>query len=140
MEERIKERLEPALKWCKDNKKRINEKPYEWYANNKDRLNKYHRKYRIKSSKNRLTERIRHLMNYSLRRKGIERDNKCWKLLGYSVEQLMKRLNKTIPEGYTWQDFLDGKLDTDHIKSIKSFDYNNHTDKEFQKYFRLCTF
>ena len=35
----MNERLEPALKWCKENKERINAEPYEWYANNKDNIN-----------------------------------------------------------------------------------------------------
>ena len=127
-------RLEAAFKWCEDNKERINNKPYKWYSSNKVRLNvnRLHREYRKKSPKNLLTERIRHLINYSLRRKGIGRIGKCWKLLGYSVEQLKERLNNTMPEGYNWQDFLNGKLDIDHIKMIKDFNYNNINDKQFK--------
>jgi len=136
----MEERLEAAFKWCDENKERLKTAPKWSYQRNqtaRDKFNKRMKNYRKKSSKNLLTDRIRHLINYSLRRKGIERDNKCWKLLGYSIEQLMERLNKTIPEGYTWQDFLDGKLDIDHVKSIKSFDYNNYTDEEFQKCWAL---
>ena len=135
----MNERLEAAFKWCKDNKKRINEKPYKWCGSNESRLNlnKRMRAYRKKSPKNLLTERIRHLINYSLRRKGIGRVNKCWRLLGYSVDQLMERLNDTIPEGYTWQDFLDGKLDIDHKKPINSFNYNSYTDKVFKECWSL---
>ena len=53
--------------------------------------------------------------------------------MDYSVEDLKKRLNNTIPKGYTWQDFLDGKLDVDHIKPIKDFDYKNINDEEFKE-------
>ena len=134
---KIDERLLPALKWCKDNEKRINAEPYTYYANNREKINKYYREYRKKSPKNLLTDRIRHLINYSLRRKGIERGNKCWKLLGYSVKQLMERLTKTLPKGYNWQDFLNGKLDIDHIKSVKDFNYSNTEDKEFKDCWRL---
>lgn len=133
---KINERLEATFKWCEENKERLRDKPKWSYQKSKiqrDNFNKHGREYRIKSSKNLLTERIRHSINYSLRRKGIERENKCWKLLDYSVEQLIERLNKTIPGGYTWQDFLEGKLDIDHIKSIKDFDYNDVNDKGFKE-------
>lgn len=133
---KINERLEAVFKWCEDNKERLKNKPKWSYQKSKiqrDNFNKRHREYRIKSSKNLLTERIRHLINYSLRRKGIERINKCWSLLGYSVEELKERLNKTMPKDYNWQDFINGKLDIDHIKSIKDFAYNSINDKEFRE-------
>jgi len=53
-------------------------------------------------------------------------------MVNYSIEDLTKRLKETIPNGYTWQDFLDGKLDIDHIKPIKSFNYSNIKDKSFK--------
>ena len=72
-----------------------------------------------------------------MRRKGIEKKNKCWQLLGYSVKELMDRLNKTMPVGYNWQDFLKGKLDIDHIRPIKLFNYNSQKDPEFKKCWAL---
>ena len=129
----MNERLEPALKWCKENKERINAEPYEWYANNKDNINEYQRKYRKKSIKNLLTARIRSLLNYSLRYRNIKKEGNSKDILGYSIKQLEKKLAKTIPKGYTWQDFLNGKLDIDHIKPIKEFDYNNISDETFKE-------
>ena len=135
----MNERLEAAFKWCEENKERLKDKRKWSYQKeeHKPKYNRYHREYRAKSIKNLLTDRIRHLINYSLRRKGIERENKCWQLLGYSVKQLLNRLNKTIPEGYNWQDFLDGKLDIDHIKPIKSFNYNTYKDIGFKECWAL---
>lgn len=133
---RNSQRLQATFEWCENNQERINAKPHKWYKNYeiyRDRINEYQREYRKKSTKNLLTDRIRHLINYSLRRKGIKRVNKCWGLLGYSVEDLEKRLNSTMPEGYNWQDFLDGKLDIDHKKPIRDFNYNNINDKEFEE-------
>ena len=131
----MNERLKAAFRWCEENKERLKNNPKWSYQKkaNRGKYNKYHREYRLKTTKNLLTERIRHLINYSLRRKGIKRVNKCWRLLGYSVEQLKERLNKTMPKGYTWQDFINGKLDIDHIKMVKSFDYNNINDKGFKE-------
>ena len=136
----MNKRLEASFKWCEKNKERLKDKPRWCYQKSKaqrDHFNKRHREYRINSPKNLLTDRIRHLINYSLRRKGIKRVNKCWKLLDYSIRQLKERLNKTMPKGYNWNDFLNGKLDIDHIKPIRNFDYNNINDKEFQECWAL---
>ena len=135
----MNERLLAAFEWCEKNEDRLKDKPKWSYQKeiHRDKYNKYHREYRLKSIKNLLTERIRHLINYSLRRKGIARNNKSWQLLGYSVEQLKERLTKTMPIGYTWQDFLNGKLDIDHIKPIKDFNYSNAKDKEFKDCWEL---
>ena len=136
---KMNERLKVAFKWCEDNKERLKtipRWPYQKSQEVRDKLNKRMRNYR-KSPKILLTERIRHLINYSLRRKGIERVNKCWRLLGYSVEELKERLNKTMPKGYNWKDFLNGKLDIDHIKCIKDFNYSDINDKEFQECWAL---
>jgi len=129
------ERLKPALGWCEDNKERINEKPYEWYAKNKGRINKYQKEYRNKSIKNLLTARMRSLINNSARHlnKNIITERIPLKCLNYNIFDLIKRLKKTMPEGYTWQDFLEGKLDIDHIKPAILFNYKSIKDKEFQE-------
>jgi len=96
---KINKRLETTFKWCEEHKGKWPFKPT--ISHNRENYNRYHRKYRKKSSRNLLTDRIRCLINYSLRRKGIKRHGKCWSLLDYSVEDLKKRLNNTIPKGYT---------------------------------------
>lgn len=133
----VNERLEPTLKWCEENKERINAQPYKWYCNNRLNVNRYHREYRKKSVKNLLTDRVRHLINYSLKRRNIEKTRHLEVILDYSIEQLKKRLRQTMPKGYTWADFLKGKLDIDHIKPILSFDYNSQDDPEFKRCWAL---
>ena len=50
--------------------------------------------------------------------------------VGYTLKHLVKHLKKTIPKGYNWQDFLDGKLHIDHIipKKVFNFTEPEHTD------------
>lgn len=49
---------------------------------------------------------------------------KSWLLsVDYTVEQLIGRLNQTMPEGYTWDDFLRGALHIDHIRPVVSFEF-----------------
>ena len=51
-------------------------------------------------------------------------------LVGYTLINLIKRLKKTMPKGYTWQDFLEGKLHIDHIipKNVFNFTKSEHID------------
>jgi len=131
----VNERLAPALKWCEDNKERLKTAPKWHYQKNqatRDKWNKRIREYRKKSVKNLLTDRIRHLINYSLRRRKVKKAGHLEEILGYSIEQLKERLNKTMPGVYNWSDFLEGRLDIDHIKAIKDFNYNSQDDPEFK--------
>ena len=132
----MNKRLEAAFKWCEENKERLKIAPkWSYQANKKNRkaFNKRQREYR-KRPKNIVSDRLRHSVNYSLRRMNIPRDGKSLKeMVNYSIEDLTKRLKETIQEGYSWQDFLDGKLDIDHIKPIKNFNYNTYSDIEFKE-------
>lgn len=51
-------------------------------------------------------------------------------LFGYNLSDLMRRLKKTMPEGYCWQDYLEGILHVDHIVPKAVFNYYKvgHTD------------
>ena len=131
----VNERLDQTLEWCREHKDKWPFKPT--ISHNKKNYNRYHRAYRKKSIKNLLTERILHLIRYSLKRRNIKKAGHLKDILGYSIEQLIKQLNKTIPEGYTWNDFLTGKLDIDHIKAIKDFNYDSQDNPEFKKCWAL---
>lgn len=43
-------------------------------------------------------------------------------LLGYTLDQLIKHLQRTLPKGATWDDFIDGSLHIDHITPRSKFD------------------
>ena len=53
-------------------------------------------------------------------------------LVGYTLKDLIKQLKTTMPEGYTWQDYLDGKLHVDHIIPIRAFVFDKPEDPEFK--------
>lgn len=66
------------------------------------------------------------------------KNNNHWeKLVGYTFKQLKRRLSKTMPIGYTWDDFLNRKLHIDHIIPKNEFKYNNYQDLEFKKCWAL---
>ena len=49
-------------------------------------------------------------------------------LLGYTLEDLVRHLKRTIPKGCTWLDFIDGALHIDHITPRAKFDLSNVDD------------
>ena len=76
-----------------------------------------------------ISRSIRRALKYSSRNKELH-----WKLiLGYTIAELKAKLISTIPNGYTWQDYLDGELELDHISPVGTFDYTEITDIEFKK-------
>ena len=58
-------------------------------------------------------------------------------LVGYTLEDLIKHLKKTMPKGYTWQDYLKGKLHIDHKIPIRAFVFNKPDDEEFKQCWSL---
>ena len=58
-------------------------------------------------------------------------------LVGYTLTDLIKRLKKTMPKGYTMQDIFNGKLEIDHIIPKSFFNYNKPEEINFQKCWAL---
>lgn len=137
----MEERLRAVLKWCEENRERLkgtHNWSYQSSRKTREVYNRYHRKYRKENIKNILNDRMRHSINYTLRRSNIKRQGKNWRsFVSYTIEELENRLKKTIPKGYTWNDFLEGKLDIDHIRPIILFNFNSPEDKEFQECWAL---
>jgi len=69
------------------------------------------------------------------------RDNKNgrkWEdLIGYTLDDLIKRLEKTIPKGYIWQDYLTEKLHIDHIIPISVFNFDKPEHIDFKRCWAL---
>jgi len=141
-------------KWREKNIKYIKEYKKQYYQNNhnkilekskqyqKDNINKvleYQKKY--KSIKNKIDSRfnlnnkIRRAINHSL--KEGNKNSKYWKILGYVKSDLIKFLKSTIPKGYTWQDYLNGKLQVDHIKPKSIFNYSKIEHVDFKRCWAL---
>ena len=58
-------------------------------------------------------------------------------LVPYTLKQLKARLLKTMPDGYTWDDFLSGRLHVDHILPVSKFNITSHSDIDFQRCWSL---
>ncbi len=91
-----------SAKYYQKNKKTILEKKTIRDKNNYDNDPKFRASVNLRKATRRLF-------------KGVDKSKKTLKILGVSsFEDALNRLLKTMPEGYTLQDFLDGKLVIDH--------------------------
>jgi len=76
---------------------------------------------------------IKHNFSVNMRQslKGYKVGN--WEnLVGYSLKDLVKRLEETMPEGCNWQNYLDGELHIDHIIPISAFNFTDPEDNDFK--------
>lgn len=113
-------RLAIALKYYYSNKKKIFAKQKQkWHTDAKHRL--------------------RMLMSnqVKLRLKGKKGGQNWEKLVGYNADQLIPHLKKTLPNGYTWKDFMDGKLHIDHKIPVAAFNFSLPSDIDFKRCFAI---
>ena len=114
----------------------------EYYKNNKDKSLKYsqnHRKEKNEYNKNKRKTDLRLSLNHkisTLMRMALKGNKNGWHwetLVGYTLIDLIKRLNKTMPKNYTWQDYLDGKLHIDHIVPISVYNFTKPEHIDFKR-------
>lgn len=54
-------------------------------------------------------------------------------LVPYTLHELKKHLIRTMPKGYTWDDFLSGELHIDHRLPVSKFNIKSASDIDFQR-------
>lgn len=149
MKEWRKNHPENHKNWQQNNREKLRKIQKKYYENNKNKclyfsrrwaINNYERvkelarnwrrnKWRTDSKFN-LTVKIFRGINLSIRK---NKKGGSWeKLVGYNLKDLIKRLKSTIPNGYTWQNYLEGKLQMDHIIPISAFNYTKPEHLNFK--------
>ena len=130
------------------NREREKDKTMEWLRNNPEYRKEYQNNPRVKI-KNNLRQRNRNKIDLKFNLNGrmstavnIALKNKkagrCWEtLVGYTLIDLIKRLNKTMPRDYTWKDFLIGELHIDHKIPISAFNFTRPEHIDFKKCWAL---
>ena len=136
--------------------KTFDEKLYakEYYKNNKEKIDKYCRQWR----KNNLKHYMQVIRQWQNRKRKIDlkynlnkristaislslKGNKAgrhWELLvNYTLNDLIKRLKRTMPKNYNWQNYLNGDLHIDHIIPISAFNFNKPENYDFQRCWAL---
>jgi len=125
--------------WIFDNKEKISKWQIKWNIDNNERINECRRKRYIKRYKTNLkynlTVKMRGEINRSL--KGNKAGYHWESLTGYTLADLINRLNENIPAGYTWKDFLTGELHIDHIIPISVFNFTKPEHTDFKRCWAL---
>lgn len=120
-------------KWNIQNKKRVEAKA-EWFQKNKERINKKI----LEERKNNPKKRICHNISKAILRMVKEKKSyKKWEtLVGYTNEELINHLIKTLPVGYSLDDYKNSILHIDHIIPVDLFEFEDFDD-EFKKCWNL---
>ena len=105
----------------KHREKRLN-RDRTWRRNNKSYFNNYVKERRVNDLNFKLSANLRNATWRLFKGAGKKKDTTSEKILGVSYEVAVERLLSSIPEGYTKQDFLDGKLEVDHKIPVDWFD------------------
>jgi 5-methylcytosine-specific restriction endonuclease McrA len=96
--------------------------------------NEYYKK-RSSCPKIVLSLRMSNAIRHSL--KGTKKYRSWVDLVDYNKDQLYKHLLKTMPDGYSWDDFLTGELHIDHIIPISVFNYSLPEHIDFKRCWAL---
>ena len=91
-------------------------------------------KYKI-DPKFKLKKNISRYLNRSLKK---NKKGKHWEhLVGYSLDQLKKHLEKQFTNGMTWKKYLEGKIHIDHKIPISVFNFTKPEHEDFKKCWAL---
>ena len=123
---------EKTKRWIKANRERVYENQKRWAENNpakaKAKTDRANAKKRA-TPKGRLSLNFSRHIRYSLHggKKGIH-----WEyLVGYTVEQLKKHLEKQFVEDMSWENY--GKWHIDHKIPVSAFNYEKPEDEDFKR-------
>lgn len=128
-------------KYLKEYRKTIKykerQKRYQQTDKSKEYARKYVAKKRINNPKFKLDRNIGTMICISLNGK---KDSKSWEsLVGYTIEDLIKHLEKQFEPWMSWENWGKGigKWNIDHIKPKSLFHYTSPEDKEFKECWSL---
>ena len=127
--------LEISEQWHKDNP----EYAKRYYKDNLEKVRKYHNQYNKDRDKIDLKFNLNRKIEKSIRLslKGNKASRTWESLTGYTLNDLIERLNKTMPQGYDWQDCLSGELHIDHIIPISAFNFSKPEHTDFKRCWEL---
>lgn len=84
-----------------------------------------------------VNRRALHLIHATLKARGSRKSQRWEEMVGYSIEDLVKRLKRTMPKGCTWDDFLAGLLHIEHIVPLSAFNFREASDLDFRRAWAL---
>jgi len=96
----------------------------------------YNREFSKEQRKNpriRMEERISNAIRKSLKSKGLSKNRKQWEnIVGYTSQDLKEHIESLFDKNMSWQKYLNGEIQIDHIIPISFFVYTSTDDIEFK--------
>ena len=127
--------IEYHKQWQKDNSEKIKEYINRWYKNNCKKIREHRNNKRRTDLKFNLSNKMGTLMWYYLKK---NKAGRAWEtLVNYTHNDLIEHLKKTMPKGYTWQDYMSGKLHIDHIIPISVHNFTKPEHLDFKRCWAL---
>ena len=129
--EHTEKKIEYERKYRKEHKVEINKYDRKYNQEHKEEKGQWQKTRRVTDPSFRLnaimSSAISRIKNPSIKQ------GRSWKnLVPYTLTQLKKHLKRSLPKGYTWKDFMQGKLHIDHIHPLAIFQYEKPEDLGFQ--------
>ncbi|MBA7590401.1 hypothetical protein ES708_32519 [subsurface metagenome] len=149
-----KDNPEIKKEWYIKNREKILEQKKKYHQENREHHKEYNKQWRINNKKRvrenfKQYERIRRGgdpkysigkdMSTVIRRslKGNKNGHHWETLVGYTCNDLIKHLRRTIPKDYNWNDYIKGILELDHIIPISVFNFKKPEDYDFKRCWAL---
>lgn len=128
---------ERAKAWRLANKERAKASVDDWHKKNPGVARAAKAKYRDNqrsTPKGRLSSNVSRSIHRGLKRGG-KNGARTFEILGYTVEELMIRLERQFTEGMTWENY--GSWHIDHIVPLSAFNYETVDDIDFARAWSL---
>lgn len=126
---------------CAMEKAKEREYMVKWRADNAELIrksdNRRHHTKRKFDLRYCVSKRISGQMWKALRRGEGKRGRSWESLVGYTLKELEARLLQTMPEGYSWADYLTGELHIDHIIPVSAHNFTSSDDIDFKRCWAL---
>lgn len=121
------EKIKKQSKLYRDNHKEL----YKQYRNeHKEESKIWHNNKWKRDLKYKINKAISSQIRFSL--KGNKKGQHWETIVGYTYDDLVRHLKKTMPIGYIWQDYMEGRLHIDHIIPKSAFNFNKAEHIDFQ--------
>lgn len=129
---------ESDRKWRKSNPEKYRENKKRWNQLNPEKISIYMKKAHDKTRstpKGKLNHSISSAITISL--SGEKRGRHWETLIGYSLDILMKHLEKKFKSGMTWENYGKNGWHVDHIIPKSAFNFEKPEDDDFKKCWSL---
>lgn len=131
----LEKKREYGKQYYKNHLEKLREYFRLYQKNHRKQMNEYQNNRRKADVKYNLNHKVGTAISHSL--KGNKAGRHWEDLVEYTIVDLKKHLQKTIPKGCAWNDFLEGRLHIDHIIPISAHNFTKPEHTDFKRCWAL---